>query len=95
MSSNIEEVVAASQSINPLEIKADNCVFCGDPIQMAAFKGTGFCCIDHIKAAGADVSSVGTVMFVTKDEREAIMMARNHRNMRLGVSKQPEKRKKS
>ena len=52
------------------------CVSHGRPIETMAFRGTGFCSEDCKKIAGADVSSVGTVMFVTREERTKIMAAR-------------------
>lgn len=67
------------ESERDLERKLDQvelCVVDGREISIPIFKGSGFCSIDCRKEAGADVSSVGTVMFVTTDERHKIMKAR-------------------
>ena len=53
-----------------------NCPHEGRIITMA-FRGSGFCCDDCRKAVGADVSSVGTYMFLTTEEAELI---RNRRS---------------
>lgn len=42
-----------------------------------AFRGTDFCCVDCKKQADMDVSSVGTIMFVTSEEKEAIDKVRS------------------
>ena len=42
-----------------------------------AFRGTGFCSVNCKKKYGKDVSSVGTIMFVTSGEKAAIEEARN------------------
>lgn len=52
------------------------CVSHGREIKTMAFRGTGFCSEDCKKLAGADVTSVGTIMFVTTEERHRIMKAR-------------------
>jgi hypothetical protein len=41
-----------------------------------AFKGTNFCSVKCQKIAGKDVSSVGTIMFVTSEEKEMITRGR-------------------
>ena len=48
------------------------CLIDGKEIKTMIYKGTGFCCIDCMKKAGRDVSSVGTIMFVTFEEYELI-----------------------
>jgi hypothetical protein len=53
------------------------CITHGREIKTMTFRGTGFCSIECKKEAGADVSSVGTIMFVTLDERDKIMKARD------------------
>lgn len=52
------------------------CISHGREIKTMAFRGSGFCSIECRKLAGDDVSSVGTIMFVTIDERKKIMKAR-------------------
>ena len=52
------------------------CVSHGREIKTMAFRGTGFCSVECKKEAGADVSSVGTIMFVTNEERNKIMKSR-------------------
>lgn len=87
--SNIEEVLEAANSIEPYVPKADICKLktCGVEITVAAFKGSGFCCVDHKKEYGMDVSSVGTIMFVSTEEKAEIDRARRWPNTRLGVMK--------
>lgn len=50
--------------------------FCGKPITVMAFKGTKVCSVVCKKKYIGDVSSVGTFMFVTTEERNAIVDAR-------------------
>ena len=50
---------------------------CGKKITVMAFRGTGFCSVNCKKKHGKDVSSVGTIMFVTSGEKAAIEEARN------------------
>lgn len=53
-------------------MKEELCKVDNKPIKVMAHRGTGFCSIDCRKKAGDDVSSVGTIMFVTTDERHKI-----------------------
>lgn len=55
----------------------EHCKNCTGEIKTMTFKGTGYCGIDCKKAAGLDVPSVGQMMFVSNDEKEKIMEARN------------------
>jgi hypothetical protein len=50
----------------------EKCRHCDGPVQVMAFRGTGICSVDCRKALGLDVSSVGTMMFVTTEEKEMI-----------------------
>ena len=50
---------------------------CGKKIEMQAYKGAGVCSLNCKKKYKGDVSSVGTIMFVTTEERDRIMEARN------------------
>ena len=49
-----------------------DCLVCGRGIEVAIFKGSGYCSIDCRKKAGLDTSSVGTYMFVASDEKQLI-----------------------
>jgi hypothetical protein len=60
------------------------CKVDGEPIEVMAFKGTGFCSVNCRKEAGDDVPSVGTHMFVTTAEKRMIDGARNGEGQ-LGV----------
>lgn len=51
--------------------------YCGNKITMQIYKGTGVCSLNCKKKYKGDVSSVGTIMFVSTDERDKIMEARN------------------
>lgn len=48
------------------------CRVCFKKINVMAFRGTEFCSDVCRKKAGADVSSVGSYMFVTNEERNLI-----------------------
>jgi len=50
---------------------------CGKTIKAQIYKGSGVCSENCKKKYIGDVSSVGTFMFVTVDERDEIMEARN------------------
>lgn len=54
----------------------DNCTVCKTKIETMAFRGTGFCSDICKKKGGKDVSSVGTYMFVSLEERDAIVKSR-------------------
>lgn len=54
----------------------ENCVVCHRKIEVAIFKGSDYCSDQCKKAAGADVSSVGTHMFVTTEEYQKILKGR-------------------
>lgn len=73
---NVGEVVAASRREPPYEISSKVCENCGGYIYVTAFKGEPFCSIDCKKALGLDVSSVGTFMFVTHEEKRSIESGR-------------------
>jgi len=62
--------------LQDMDTGAELCITHGREIKTMAFRGTGFCSINCRKEAGADVSSVGVVMFVTREERDKIMKAR-------------------
>ena len=55
----------------------DICESCGGEILVMAFRGTGACSVVCRKQLGRDVSSVGEMMFVTREEKERITEARN------------------
>lgn len=46
------------------------------PIQLMAHRGLGYCSVDCKKEMGLDTSSVGTIMFVTREERDVLMESR-------------------
>lgn len=69
------------------------CKNCDKKIQVAIFKGSGYCSIDCKKALGDDVSSVGTHMFVTRDEKKMIDQARNNPTSMLVVNGVPKTEK--
>jgi hypothetical protein len=46
-------------------------------IEVMAFRGTGVCSVVCKKKYKGDVSSVGTFMFVTTEERKNLIEARN------------------
>lgn len=50
----------------------DTCKVCGKPVLVMAFQGTSICSVKCKKDAGLDISSVGTMMFVTSEEKEMI-----------------------
>ena len=52
---------------------------CGKEIAIQIFKDSGFCSVACRKAAGDDQSSVGTYMFVTKEEEKMIGKVRGAR----------------
>jgi hypothetical protein len=55
----------------------DTCESCGADILVMSFRGTGACSVVCRKRLGRDVSSVGSMMFVTRDEKATITEARN------------------
>jgi hypothetical protein len=54
-----------------------DCPRFGDEILVMAHRGLGYCSIDCRKALGWDMPSLGTMMFVTRTERSALLEARN------------------
>lgn len=50
---------------------------CGAKIETMAYRGTGVCSDQCRKRYLGDVSSVGTYMFVSQDEKDKIMEGRN------------------
>lgn len=54
-----------------------HCLNCGKAIEVIIFRDSDYCSDQCRKAAGADVSSVGTYMFVTEKEKHQIKEARN------------------
>lgn len=50
---------------------------CGMKIEVMAYRGTGVCSLKCKKKYLGDVSSVGTIMFVTNGEKAAIEESRN------------------
>jgi hypothetical protein len=55
---------------------SQTCESCGNEILVMAFRGTGACSVVCRKRLGRDVSSVGSMMFVTRGEKAAIEEAR-------------------
>jgi hypothetical protein len=70
---------------NPNEVEL--CVVDGKPIQVTIFQGSGFCSDQCRKAAGNDISSVGTFMFVTTTERKKIMKGREPKKPKKTTTK--------
>lgn len=58
----------------------DKCIACGNEIKVAIFKGSSFCSVDCKKSSGLDTPSVGTYMFLTRHEADALNRARAIRN---------------
>lgn len=56
----------------------ETCVQCGGKVLVMAFRNTGICSDECKKAAGRDTPSVGTHMFVTRDEQKLIQEVRAH-----------------
>ena len=54
----------------------DICKNCNKNIEVTIFRGSGVCSVDCRKALGLDVSSVGTMMFVTTEEKHTVEEAR-------------------
>jgi hypothetical protein len=69
----VQQTIPVSFETEEGSVMAKNtCESCGHEILVMAYKGTGACSVRCRKQLGRDVSSVGTMMFVTTDEKERI-----------------------